>query len=372
MTTLRVGSDSGVRSAVRLPRLMFGYFGLAVLFLAALWLGLWLHKSLRGIQNEALMLNEAWAHRQADYAEIGRLATRLDAPGNDVFETHDAVEARMQLEAALRPFGDAVQAARLDLEHELQPSAALEAPILVRVQQLRVHLDAISDAALAIGDEAQRIFSYFRTGQTDGAGVRLAAMNRAYATLADEVAGMGYTVREIQERHFRAGSALAERLGYIEYVTTAVTVCFLLAMIGYGAMISRRLRHDAAARDHALAEARESEARATAAAAHVRDSETRLRAVVDTAADGIITIDGGGRIESWNAAAARIFGYEAGDVLGRDVALLAAAPDTLRRDEALFRSLASGAARGAGIGREIEGRRKDGTRFPLDVAISEV
>jgi len=362
-TSMSADPLSGLRGAARLPRLMLGYFALAAIFVAVLAVGLFLHESLQRIQAEALRVNEAWAHRQANYAEIGRLAARLDAPGNDVFETHDAVQARLNLEEALRPFGDAVAAARDDLEHELDQVGA--DPVRRNIEQLRDHLDGIGDAALAISDEAQRIFSYFRTGQTDGAGVRLAVMNRAYAQLADQIAGMGYTVREIQERRFAAGAALSDRLSYIEYGTIALTVCFLLAMIGYGGMISRRLRRDAAARDRALAEAQANAERA-------RDSEARLRAVVETAADGIVTVDDAGRIASWNGAAARIFGYQADEVLAQPMTMLAAAPEAVRQDDALRRFLSTGDFAALGHPREIEGRRKDGSHVPLEMAVSQV
>jgi PAS domain S-box-containing protein len=360
------------RAGIRLPRLMLGYFALAIIFLATLALSMYLHASLRAIQDESKRVSEAWARRQADYAEIGRLGARLDAPGNDIFETRDAVEERMKLETALRPFGDAVQKARDDLNRQLADPENAEPAYRVRLERLSGHLDTISDAALAIGDEAQRIFSYFRTSQTDGAGVRLAIMNREYARLADQVAGMNAVVREIQERRFADGAALATRLARTEYLTAAVTVCFLLAMIGYGAMISRRLRRDAAARETALAEAQASEGRANAAALHARDSEERLRAVVDTAADGIITADADGVIQSWNAAAMRIFGYSAEEMLGQNVARLAAPPHAMQHDDYMRRYRLTGQAHIVGVGREVDARHRDGTQFPVELAVSEV
>jgi two-component system, LuxR family, sensor kinase FixL len=104
----------------------------------------------------------------------------------------------------------------------------------------------------------------------------------------------------------------------------------------------------------------------------VLDREARLRAILDTAVDGIITIDDGGVIESVNAAAERIFGYPAQEMVGRNVRLLMPDPWRSHHDEYIAAYLRSGERRIIGIGREVEGRRKDGSTFPMDLAVSEM
>ncbi len=242
------------------PRLMRGYFILAACFLAVLGVSLYLHTRLRNIQSEALVVNRQWARRQADFSEIGRLASRLNTPANDVFETHDPVGEQLRMEAALVPFGAAVETARQSVEAESGAAENQEMAYRVRLRRLRSQLDAINDEAAAMSEEAQRIFSFFRTGQTDGAGARMAVMDRHYAVLADRVAGMGYTVREIQERRFADGVALAQRLAHIEYAGAGASLFFLAAVIGYGGLISRRLRRTTTEREAAIAELRNAEA----------------------------------------------------------------------------------------------------------------
>ena len=107
------------------------------------------------------------------------------------------------------------------------------------------------------------------------------------------------------------------------------------------------------------------------AEAAVQDSEARLRAVVETAVDAIITIDERGRIDSTNAAAERMFGYRRDEMLGRNVSLLMPVPYRLEHDSYLARYLHTGEARIIGIRREVIGARKDGTTFPLDLSVSE-
>jgi PAS domain S-box-containing protein len=107
------------------------------------------------------------------------------------------------------------------------------------------------------------------------------------------------------------------------------------------------------------------------AAAQLQESEMRSRAVLDTAADGIITIDERGIVQSFNPAAERIFGFTGDEAIGRNISTFMPSPEAGEHDNYLRRYLKTGKARVVGIGREAVGRRKDGTEFPLDLAVSE-
>jgi two-component system sensor kinase FixL len=102
------------------------------------------------------------------------------------------------------------------------------------------------------------------------------------------------------------------------------------------------------------------------------DTEERLRAILQTAVEGIITIDERGMVESMNPAAEKIFGYRAEEVIGNNVAMLMPSPYRAEHDGYLTNYLHSGQAKVIGIGREVVGQRKDGTVFPMDLAVSEV
>lgn len=103
-----------------------------------------------------------------------------------------------------------------------------------------------------------------------------------------------------------------------------------------------------------------------------RESEARLRAVIDTVVDGIITISDRGVIDSFNPAAERMFNYSAREVIGRNVGLLMPAPFSYQHNDYLTSYLRTGRARIIGHGREVVARRKDGSLFPMDLAVSEV
>ena len=104
----------------------------------------------------------------------------------------------------------------------------------------------------------------------------------------------------------------------------------------------------------------------------LRESQARIQAILDTAVDGIITIDEQGIVEIANPAVERLFGYAPADLIGRNISMLMPSPHRERHDAYLARYLSTGEARVIGIGRELEGLRRDGTTFPLELALSEV
>lgn len=108
------------------------------------------------------------------------------------------------------------------------------------------------------------------------------------------------------------------------------------------------------------------------AALALDDTEERLRAILETADEGIITIDERGIIESMNPAAVNCFGYQPSEVIGKNVSVLMPSPHREQHDAYLAGYRKTGKARIIGLGREVTGCRKDGTIFPMDLLVSEV
>lgn len=97
-----------------------------------------------------------------------------------------------------------------------------------------------------------------------------------------------------------------------------------------------------------------------------------LQAIIQNAIDGIITIDDRGLVESINPAACKLFLYEPQEVIGNNVSMLMPPPDKEQHDEYIGRYQRTHEPHIIGIGREVTGLRKDGTRFPFRLGVSEV
>ncbi len=104
----------------------------------------------------------------------------------------------------------------------------------------------------------------------------------------------------------------------------------------------------------------------------LRESRDRLAVIANTAMEGIITIDERGTIESVNPSAERMFGYTRAEMVGQNVKILMPPPFREEHDNFLARYLKTGTKKIIGIGREVSGRRKDGSTFFLDLAVSEL
>jgi PAS domain S-box-containing protein len=102
-----------------------------------------------------------------------------------------------------------------------------------------------------------------------------------------------------------------------------------------------------------------------------RQEESRLRAVVDTAVDGVILIDANGVILMFNPACERLFGYASFEVIGRNVKMLMPAPYQQEHDGYLENYRRTGERKIIGIGREVLGRKRHGATFPMDLSVGE-
>ncbi|MBL6752508.1 MAG: PAS domain S-box protein [Nevskia sp.] len=102
-----------------------------------------------------------------------------------------------------------------------------------------------------------------------------------------------------------------------------------------------------------------------------RVSGDRLGALLDAAVDPVVLIDAAGRVTAFNRAAEAAFGYKAAEVLGQNVSMLMPAPHRERHDRYIERYLATRDPHIIGIGREVTALRKDGSTFPIELAVGE-
>jgi PAS domain S-box-containing protein len=103
----------------------------------------------------------------------------------------------------------------------------------------------------------------------------------------------------------------------------------------------------------------------------IREAATRLKALIDTAVDGVIMMDGRGGVMMFNPACEKMFGYEADEVIGQNVKMLMPSPYREEHDNYLDNFHRTGERKIIGIGREVTGQRKDGTTFPMDLSVGQ-
>ncbi len=102
------------------------------------------------------------------------------------------------------------------------------------------------------------------------------------------------------------------------------------------------------------------------------ENSVLLKAIIDNAIDGLITIDDRGKIESINPSACKLFSYDAHEVVGQNISLLMPQPERQHHDGFLFKYKKTGNANIIGFGRELAGLRKNGSQFPFRLEVSEV
>lgn len=104
----------------------------------------------------------------------------------------------------------------------------------------------------------------------------------------------------------------------------------------------------------------------------LRESEARYRSIVETTVDAIITISERALIRTFNKAAEKLFQYEDSEVIGKNVKILMPEPYKSEHDDYIQNYLSGGQRKIIGIGREVTGKRKDGSTFPMYLAVSEI
>jgi len=111
---------------------------------------------------------------------------------------------------------------------------------------------------------------------------------------------------------------------------------------------------------------------ARAAQESLREREAHLRSVLDTVPDAMVVIDTRGIMQSFSATAERLFGYSAEEAVGKNVSILMPQPYRGHHDAYLSRYMATGERRIIGLGRLVVGQRKDGSTFPMELAVGEM
>ncbi|MFN0299378.1 MAG: response regulator [Burkholderiales bacterium] len=279
MTPAPLARSRGHRRRNR-PGWHYVYFLLAGFNLMTVALGLYLSRETALVYTRSIAVNQVWVERVAKYSQLGALAQAVNAPGNDVFDSHDVLKERERLDSALAHFDAHLTNARAELQRKVD---AAEAAPLIR------QFDAIALAMNAMVDESRQIFEHLKAGRSDLAGKRMATMDRKHAQLTGTLAHLRDAVAQIQQAHLEKQAAVATELKRYEALIGALVVIMVLGAIWYGHRVSRQFDLDAEEKERHLAEIRESQSKA-------QRSEDRLLTAIDALDDAFVLFDADDRL----------------------------------------------------------------------------
>jgi PAS domain S-box-containing protein len=334
---------------VKAPKWRYIYFLLAAFDLVTVSAGLYLNYRIMGIYLRSVEVNRVWAERVSAYSHLGELAGDVDAPGNDVFDTRDVQKEFVRMGGAVKAFDLDLLKQRRELQANLD--SELAGPLLAL-------LDAISVAKTQMTEEAARIFDYFLESRADLAGERMATMDHKYASLNAALLELRRAVGTIQQENFAKQTAAAAELQRYEYGIGLSIIVMVLGATFYGHKIAQQMQSDAD----------EWERHFNA----LQEAEARTRSILDTAAEGIVSFDEQGQIESFNKAAEHLFGQDSAQAVGLDIRSMIPALAECMDPNSADAGNDSPSASPSIIGGERVGVRRDGTDFPLELSVSKV
>jgi len=201
------------------------YFLLAAFDLLTVGTSLYLSHQITQIHVETVQINQQWAQRLGSYEDLRALAGAVNAPGNDVFDTHDVATESRSMQVALAKFNNGLAKIREDLDIDLNP---------LQVAPLKRDIATIDTAMNTMVSEGELIFSLFSGNQPDKAGARMATMDRKFANLSLALSRLNEDVRDIQQTYFKQQSNEAERLRSLEYVIAMLVLLMIGGAVYYG------------------------------------------------------------------------------------------------------------------------------------------
>jgi len=323
-------------------------YGLTALSVLALGGVLFLDRQVNAFYGRSVAQTRIWSNRQESYAQLGRLATELVEPELESPGARTLAPDPVRMRTAAAAFHSEIE--RALAEANQNAVGALHATLLEELRALR-------DAA----DEAQRETEAWmkclsgRNVQFSEASIHAAAVNRARKTVHKRIEEMEQRTREILRLNlFDQEGAVGDLRG----TEMAVVVVVALALVGLCLYGRRMWRHSViAAHDLDRSEA------------IVRDSERRMRLVLDSAHDAFVAMDMDGRIVEWNARAEAVFGWKRADVLGRSLAETVVPPEQREGHRVgLERYLRDGTSNVLGRCVEMVALRRSGVLFPVEMA----
>lgn len=343
-------SDISDHHKIRKPMWHVAYYLLAAFDIATVLLTLGLTHRLVETYDHSVEVNRQWSARLLGYMQTAELAATVNLPGNNVFKSNDADTESARMHSAQLNFDTRMSEVRAELEANISDDQ-------VRYEILQ-QLELIDTAVADMASEAELIFSDFRRDDSTSAGKRMVAMDEKFYVVNTTFSSLNRQVIDIQQEILDRQIAEAQMLRQWEILIALCVFLMVTAVLVYGHKLARKMLQDEVQKDRISGD--------------LLKSNERFNAILTHMADGMIAIDENGIIQMFNLAAEGIFGYTADEVIGKNVSLLMPEPDAEKHNDYIVRYVAHGGGGVVGRRREIRGLRKDGSIFPLTLAIGKV
>lgn len=241
--------QSQTREPLRRRRLDLIYFALAGFDLLTIVFTLMLSNHIMTLYQQSVTRSAIWSARVGELAELAQHAQEANAPGNDVFDSHDVPHERGRRDTGVERY----RLQRDEVLRNLTPTIPGEnvAHIIEHVTDADAHL-----AEMTL--EADRIFAELEAGDDEAAGRRMATMDRVYARLSRSLLDAIIAVQQVEDANLRQQVALASDLRRLELLVMALIFAIVVGVTIYGRRIGQILRktedaHNAMLRELAVA-----------------------------------------------------------------------------------------------------------------------
>ncbi|HEY3770057.1 MAG TPA: ATP-binding protein, partial [Candidatus Angelobacter sp.] len=215
------------------PRWHVIYLLLAVFDILTVGFGLYMNHHLVTRFNESVDQNRLWAEQLQQYTELGRMASAVDAPGNDVFDNKDVPKESARMKIAMERFDRQI--------------AQIRAGMLLthgQSEELSAEVDRIEAANADVVKESELIFSYFNAGQPDLAGRRMATMDRKYDALNQALADQRSRISTIQLEQLSRQQKLAKDQQKFELLLGILLLAMITGAVLYVFRLARQMEQD--------------------------------------------------------------------------------------------------------------------------------
>ena len=226
-------TEIGKDPSAHRPRWHYVYFALGLLDLITVVISLSLNHSVLQIHETSIENNEVWSRRMAGYTELMAIASEVNAPGNDVFDTRDVPTERGRLNESKETFFTALTTCREDLEGLNQITDTREALRLV---------DLIEQSMNGQIEQATTIFGHFEDNRPERAASHMAAMDQHNARLTGHISDLTKIVNGLYHEHLLGELAYAKQLKRWEYMIAFMIVLMIAGITYYGHRLSGTLK----------------------------------------------------------------------------------------------------------------------------------